>query len=998
MTTVAVVAALDRADSVAATVTALRALPAVDEVVVIDDGSTDATAEVAAAAGATVVRLADNVGKGGAVAAGVAARPAADRYLLVDADVAGTAAMADALLGPVAAGEADMTVGVLPASGRRGGFGGVRRLAAAGIRRSTDVEVRAPLSGQRAVRGALLRSLPLAERFGLETALTIDAVRAGARVVEVDVAMEHRHTGRRLAGFRHRAGQGVDVARALWPRLTSRRVRVGIIVGAFAVAALFSIWSGPRGEPSSVPPTRTATKVVLFGMPRLGWGDVGRGLLPNLDAMVRDGAIGVTGVRTVSGTPTSLEGYASLGAGVRVRAREPSAGVVLVAGAPYGGSTAAEAAARDTGVRPRGGLVVMGGVATVRDNEDRNQPSAPGALGDALRHAGRRTAFVGNSDGATGRDGRLRPFSPGALALMGADGSVDLGDTGPDLLVADPAAPGGARADPARVTAAVRAATAAADVVAVDPGDLDRAAPPPKGTPGAGKWDPAARRQALARTDDILGQVRASLGPGDLLLVVAVAPRDDTEWHTTPLVAAGAGVRHGYLHSTSTKRFATLTLTDVAPTVLGALGVKPPDGMIGHPLRYQPAEPDVGRLRRIDRDATYREQIYLPLTLAYIVVQALAYLATVVLLGRRWRSGAAQRRALAPIRFAVLAVSAYPLATFLLRAVPNVSALGSWGIAVLAAIDIALVAVALRFRRHPLSPLAWILGATVFVLVADVATGARLQDSSLLGYSIHSGARFTGFGNTAFAVLAATTVLTGAIHVQFAPRRDEAVVAVACLFALVILADGAPMLGSDVGGILTLVPVLGVTVFALSGRRITLRTIVTAAFLTAAVVLLAVAVDLLRPADARTHLGRLVSDMGKDGPGVLTTTIRRKLATNFRTYRSPWRWAVVVAAVYGIYVLAFTRGWRELLAPGSALRAGAVGTLAAGLLGYAVNDSGVVVTALVFVYVGPFLTFLALQRARGAPALMSAAGSGPPGGAAPRVVARPPGPAEAVEA
>ena len=97
----------------------------------------------------------------------------------------------------------------------------VRNLSRWGIRRACGFVAVAPLSGQRAVRADLLRSLEPAARFGLEVGLTIDAVRQGARVVEVPVALDHRHTGRRLSGFAHRGRQGTDVVRALWPRLSS---------------------------------------------------------------------------------------------------------------------------------------------------------------------------------------------------------------------------------------------------------------------------------------------------------------------------------------------------------------------------------------------------------------------------------------------------------------------------------------------------------------------------------------------------------------------------------------------------------------------------------------------------------------------------------------------------------------------------------------------------------------------------------------------------------
>ncbi|MGH9209714.1 MAG: glycosyltransferase, partial [Acidimicrobiales bacterium] len=123
---VAIVPAKDRADSVGATVRALRGLPQVGRVLVVDDGSTDRTAAEALAAGAEVLRLPSNRGKSGAVAAGVAACPAADVFLLIDADLGGTAAAADRLLEPVLADQADLVVGVLPAGRRRSGLGSVR--------------------------------------------------------------------------------------------------------------------------------------------------------------------------------------------------------------------------------------------------------------------------------------------------------------------------------------------------------------------------------------------------------------------------------------------------------------------------------------------------------------------------------------------------------------------------------------------------------------------------------------------------------------------------------------------------------------------------------------------------------------------------------------------------------------------------------------------------------------------------------------------------------
>ena len=223
---VAIVPAFDRADTVGATVTALRTVPDVLDVIVVDDGSRDRTAAAAAAAGARVIELARNRGKAAAVAAGVAASGAPDVYLLIDADLGGSAALAADLLQPVGQGEADMTIAVFGGAESPSGFGLVKAFAARVLRSETGLELAEPLSGQRAVRGPLMRSLQLAPGFGLEVGLTLDAADRGARISEVEIGFSHRQTGRDLSGFAHRARIGrhvylAVVARTGWPKAVS---------------------------------------------------------------------------------------------------------------------------------------------------------------------------------------------------------------------------------------------------------------------------------------------------------------------------------------------------------------------------------------------------------------------------------------------------------------------------------------------------------------------------------------------------------------------------------------------------------------------------------------------------------------------------------------------------------------------------------------------------------------------------------------------------------
>jgi hypothetical protein len=150
------------------------------------------------------------------------------RHLLfLDADLEATAAAAAPLVEPVLSGEADMTIAVLPPQYRPGGgHGFVVRLSREGIRRATGWTATQPLSGQRCItRAAFDAALPLATGFGVETGLTIDLLRKGFRVREVEADLHHRVTGTDWRAQLHRFRQFRDVARALATRGVRLRLR-----------------------------------------------------------------------------------------------------------------------------------------------------------------------------------------------------------------------------------------------------------------------------------------------------------------------------------------------------------------------------------------------------------------------------------------------------------------------------------------------------------------------------------------------------------------------------------------------------------------------------------------------------------------------------------------------------------------------------------------------------------------------------------------------------
>jgi len=221
----AVVPAYNEVLTIGCVVEVLQQVPLVDEVIVVDDGSRDGTAEAARKHGAVVLELPENCGKGAAMTAG-ARQAKGDVLLFLDADLEGlTPQHVIDLLEPVLRGEAEMTVGIFK-SGRK----------------PTDyAQVLAPsISGQRAMRKDLFLAAGVeTSRFEVEVMLSRFAREKGLRVKRVPLAnMTHvmKEEKRGITrGVVERMGMYKDITCYFWKaRRANRAMRP-----AFMLLALF---------------------------------------------------------------------------------------------------------------------------------------------------------------------------------------------------------------------------------------------------------------------------------------------------------------------------------------------------------------------------------------------------------------------------------------------------------------------------------------------------------------------------------------------------------------------------------------------------------------------------------------------------------------------------------------------------------------------------------------------------------------------------------------
>lgn len=259
----------------------------------------------------------------------------------------------------------------------------------------------------------------------------------------------------------------------------------------------------------------------------------------------------------------------------------------------------------------------------------------------------------------------------------------------------------------------------------------------------------------------------------------------------------------------------------------------------------------------------------------------------------------------------------------------------------------------------------WALGAVFGLLVVDMLLGAPLQMNTVFGYSPTVGGRFAGMGNLAYGQFAGAAFLLCGLVSRRLAGRSHAVAAALGVLVLAIVIDGAPFWGSDVGGVLAFVPAIGVTASRLLGRRLRWRSVLLWAAGTLVVLGGFAAIDLSRPADERTHLGRLVESVSEQGWSSFETVVSRKLGANFSVIASSvWTAMVPIVLCFIVYLL-----WR---APGrvkairDALPESLPGLAVVGFLGFALNDSGIAVPGVLLGVVNASLVHLTVRTLPGA--------------------------------
>lgn len=731
------------------------------------------------------------------------------------------------------------------------------------------------------------------------------------------------------------------------PRLTTV-VALALTAVVLATSAVPAAADQPAGH-----------RVLVLSLPTLMWDDLYRGDTPAIDGLLDGSAVAGMSVRDVLPETDAGDGYATLSAGTRARG-VPGSGQILEPAEPYRDSSAGAVFAREAGYQVDTGLVALSFAELVRRNSSLSYDAEVGALGQALADAGVPRAVIANADG-TGPLDAPELHRNAAVGLVDERGTVPAGAVDDSLLEDHPAAPFGVRYERNAVTDAFAKAWASGGVVLVEGSDLarvDRYLPLAASTQRL-----ELRRDALRATDALVGSLLESVDES-IDAVVVLAPYHAAQAiHLTVAAVRAPGIEPGLLRSASTRRAGLVTLVDAAPTILDLAGVDRPASMEGRRFERAADGAATGQERaealdEIDQASRYRDRMVAPVALVFILLQALLWVGAVIAL----RRGTTRTRRM--VALAALVMLAYLPSTYLagLLRFHSAPAIAYWGFVAGLAVALAVLAMVIGGRQD-LDPLLLCLGAVFGLLVVDMLLGAPLQLNTVFGYSPTIGGRFAGMGNLAYGQFAgAALLLCGLLARRLGQWRMGAALALGVLVLAVVI-DGMPIWGADVGGVLAFVPAIGVTAARLLGHRVRWRSAAIWGVVAVAVVGAFAAIDVTRPADRRTHLGRLVEAVANDGAGALETVITRKLGANLTLITSSI-WTAMVPVAFGAIVYLLWRAPGLVRSVRNTIHESIAGLVVVGFLGFALNDSGIAVPGVMLGVVNASLVYLTVLTVR----------------------------------
>lgn len=713
--------------------------------------------------------------------------------------------------------------------------------------------------------------------------------------------------------------------------------------------------------PAIASENKSKKRIVVVSVPRLVWKDLEKADVPNINSLVAKGAVANLGVRVLGSPFTPAKNYATVSAGNRSSAADSLSASFVQPDEIYNGQKG-----KDIFVKQRGPIKVKNPAAlgigfelSLNSSANKLNGSKIGSFANALQKHDKSLAVYGNTDPCLEESPNCFDRS---IAYVGSDsnGVMRNGDISRDLL----RTAGNERPtlNYEKVVQKVGDSLKKNDVTVVECSDLERVDAARERTKKS--VSEADFEKALKDCDQLIGSITSmiSLDRDQIYVFAPTAPRSLEQ--TTVFVAAGKGISKGYASSATTRVRGIVTLVDIAPTILDSLNVPIPDEMgktlidwEANPVSNQSAKQN---LAKMNTQAILREDVVVSQTWAIVVALVISALLSMVALTRPgiWSLLA---------KFMLVLTALLPIFTFIVQ--PAMFTLNDatrivFAVVVMAAIA-AVVFLGIGKKWGNIVMLLSIASFNLVVLIVDILFGGKLQFNSTFGNATIVGGRFAGWGNSAFAFVTISAIVFVAMVKELTKTKSVKVqnrinVWLLVFLVLVMVVDGMPYFGSDVGGVLALTPTIFVVAMMLFEKRISVKALAVATFATVGTISIFALLDLSRPVSQRTHLGRFAESLIHGDAGLI---IERKMTASLRSFQRPALTIIVATSLILIAFLVFSKDkyMHKTIDKYPRVRLIIIPGTVAALLGTLLNDSGLSIPANMLVIALPCVTTLVLE-------------------------------------
>ena len=736
-------------------------------------------------------------------------------------------------------------------------------------------------------------------------------------------------------------------------------------------------------EPSDFVARLAPTKqVVLIIAPYLTWEDIDATNTPHIFELTQNTAIGNLNARSrvkdFDGKPSLLEGAMSISSGawsrVDTTARHPFDIDETVEGVQ--GAEMYERLVGGSVGNTR--IAYLGLPRMIAVNANGDFTVIPGLLGSAIEDAGGVTAAIGNSDLGY-RYSADRLMRPAALIAMNEDGLVRLGSVSGKLLTPDPLAPYGTRTNLNAMDEEMRSVAEAIgnnqpSLIVIDSGDLYRARSAMReSTAEAAKnnWD-----NALSTLDKVYVSAR-EIYPEATIFIASQAsmnPNLNREGLGPVIVSEPNSDMAGhYLSADSTQRQGLSTSLDLSATIYYLLDIPASVAVIGTPFHVDESFDDRQEyLIKSNNTALAVDSLRGTVlsTFIWTIVTLLAAGAFVLMwANNHWKPKTVKwiRRALYTITLGCLSIPAASVFMFFFNVWPQTPGAVLWQLLASTFIIWAL-ALLVMYIRGGTSGIIFLGALTSIAIIIDQMLGAPFSFSGFFSYSTVMAFRFYGLGNEGAALLYGATIIPFVLwldRVKNPHRYTTWVLAIGGFFVMLVCA--APWWGANVGVAAWATIGYAVLLLLANNQKVTWKSMLLMLVAIVLVLGVLIAVDMLGTS-GETHLARSIGMAEQDG-GIapLVEIVVRKAATNFRVLTGSL-WGVFFVAVIGFLIAMRVRPTPELtrtLQANKFFGDGMTAILVGGIAAFFTEDSGIVLPAIMVLYLGCALLWLMLERLHG---------------------------------